>query len=100
VTEFLHDHGHVVAHVLQAHLSVAQSRPAVAVQVDRDDLAHLGQRREPWFEQVDRAEPAVQQQERLAVPMDLVVVADAVGLDVSAAGHLLLRSDVSGCRFS
>jgi hypothetical protein len=56
----------------------------MAVQVDADDLAVLGEDRQHGAEHVDRPQPAVQQLERLAPSVDFVVVLDAVGLDAAA----------------
>jgi hypothetical protein len=91
VAEPVEDHGHVVAHFDQVDLPVAECGASVAVQVDADDLAVLGEDRQHGTEHVDRAQPAVQQQERLALSVDLVVVVDAVGLDAAACLRLRLR---------
>jgi hypothetical protein len=89
--EPVEDHGHVVAHVDHVDPPVAERRAPVAVQVNADDLAVLGEDRQHGTEHLDRAQPTVQQQERLALSVDLVVVVESVGLDAAACFRLRLR---------
>ena len=56
----------------------------MTLQVDADHLALAGQDRHDRREHVDRAEAAVEKEERLALAADLVVVADTVRLDIAA----------------
>jgi hypothetical protein len=63
----------------------------VAVQVDSDDLPALRECGEHGSEHIDRSQAAVQQQQRLALAVNLVVVVEPVGLDVSALDGLALR---------
>jgi uncharacterized protein YdeI (YjbR/CyaY-like superfamily) len=46
----------------------------MAMELDRDHLVALRQQRQPWFEHVNRAQAAMEQQHRFAFAMDLVVV--------------------------
>src|SRR4030095_7872062 len=48
--------------------------------------------------QTDGQEPAVQQQQRLALPVDLVVVVDAVARRDVAGARRLLGGGLGGCR--
>ena len=74
----------IVGHQRGAERSIDVSRPAVALEVDADDLPSPGERGEIGAEHLDRAEPAVQQDERPARSMDLVVELDAVHVRVAA----------------
>ena len=58
----------------------------MAVEVDADHRAPLGERREVRPEHFDLAEPAVEEEQRLALTVDRIVVVDAVGRHV--AGRL------------
>ncbi len=87
VTDLRHDHGHVVAHVVDPNAPIAQGGAAMALEIDGDDLPLLRERGQQRAEHVDRTESAVQQEQRLAVTVDLVVVVDAVRFDVSVRGH-------------
>ena len=74
----------VVGDRLAADRAVAQRRAAVALQVDGDQLAPRPQDRQERLEHVAAAEAAVQEQQRVALPADLVVVVDAFEGDAAA----------------
>jgi hypothetical protein len=65
-------------HQLGADRTIDVRGSAVALQVDADDLPTLGERGEVGAERLDRAEAAVQQDERAARSVDLVVELDAI----------------------
>ena len=69
---------HVIGDRLAADRSIAQRRTAVALQVDPDHLPRLREDRQQRLEHVDAAQAAVQDQQRLALAADLVVVVDAL----------------------
>ena len=75
--ESLENHRHVVAHVDETDGAIGERGASVAVQVDGDHLAMSPERPEVGLEHVDRSESAVQQEQRLALAVDLVVVVDA-----------------------
>src|SRR5690606_38701646 len=83
--ELRQDGGHVIAHVDRAYRSVSEHRAAVTVKIDGDHLTVRRQCREYWTEHVDRAETAVQEEERLPLAVNLVVVVDALRVDVAGA---------------
>ena len=84
VAELLQDHGEVVADVDQIDLAIAERRAAVAMEVNGDHLTRCGERRQHVrTEHVDRSQAAVQQQQRLTLPVNLVVIVDAIGLDTA-----------------
>ena len=91
VPELVEHHGHVVAHRLQAERPIAERRAAVTLQVDGDHLPVLGKLRHDGLEHAGRAEPAVQQQQRFAAAADLVVIVDAVRVDIPATHVLRLH---------
>ena len=70
--------GHVVALIGEAECAVAEAAAAMALEIDQDDAAPLGEDRQLRLEHLARTEPAVQQQQRLTAAADLVVVANAV----------------------
>src|SRR5947209_9711259 len=84
VAELLEHAGHVVAHVDQAELAVAQRRAAVALQIDADHLPALRELGQVGTEHLDLAQAAMKEQERLACAVHGVVVVDAI--DGSMAG--------------
>ncbi len=92
MAEFLHDPRHVVTHVGQVDLPIAERGAAVAMKVDRDHPSAVRQGRQHGPEHVDRAKAAVQQQQRLAGAVDLVVVVESVDSEVAA-----LRRRRLGC---
>ena len=73
----------VARHELNAQRSIDVGRPAVPLQIDADDLPALGECREVRAEHIDRAEPAVQQDQRPARPVDLVVELDAIHVRIA-----------------
>ena len=82
-----------------AERPAAEGGAAVTLQIDGDHLALFGEDRHHRREHVDRAEAAVEKEERLALAADLVVVADAVGLDIAALrGRRLRRRRRDGLR--
>ena len=70
--------------------------PAVALQVDRDHLVVRGERRQHRPEHLARPEPAVEQDQRPAGAVGLVVEVDAVDVGV-LPGALRLRSSNRWC---
>src|SRR5688572_21142536 len=68
----------IAGHQFRAERSIDIGGPAVALQIDTDDLPPLRERRKIGTEHLGRAEPAVQEDERPAGPVDLVVELDAV----------------------
>ena len=74
----------VVGHEPDVDRPIDVGGAAVPLEVDRDDLVALGQRREDRPEHLARAEPAVEQDQRPPGPVGLVVEVDAVDLGVSA----------------
>ncbi len=88
VAELLQHAGHVVAHVDQADLAIAQRRAAVAVQIDADHLPALREPGQVGTEHLDLAEAAMKQQQRLARAVDRVVVVDSVDRGMAALGGL------------
>src|SRR6267378_4694359 len=84
VAELLEHAGHVVAHVDQAELAIAQRRAAVALQIDADHLPALRELGQVGTEHLDLAQPAMKEQQRLACAVHGVVVVDAI--DASMAG--------------
>ena len=88
VAELLQDQGDIVADRLEIDRTVAELGAAVPVQVDRDNLPALRERRKDGAEHVDGAEPAMEKQQRLACPVHLIIIADAVRLDIAAPRRL------------
>ena len=74
----------VVRHQLRAKWSIDVGRTAMALQVDCDDLPALGERREVGSEHRGRAQAAVEQDERPARSVGLVVELDPVHVGVAA----------------
>src|SRR5439155_20886001 len=72
-TQVLDQGGDVVGHQRDAQGAIDVSRAPVALQVDGDHLAALGERREVGAKHLDGAETAVQQDERSAGSVDLVI---------------------------
>ena len=62
ITELLHEHGEIVAHVDQADVAIAEIGAPVAVQVDADYFAVPRERLQVRTEHLDLAEAAVKQQ--------------------------------------
>src|SRR5207249_5714819 len=77
------DEGRDVArHELRADRPIDVGCSAVALQVDADDLTAFRERREVGAEHLDGAETAVQQDQRPARAVDLVVELDVVHVRV------------------
>ena len=81
--ELVEQRGDVVAQGLEAHRTVGVRRAAVALQLDRDHLAGLRQRLEQRGHFADRHQAAVQQHQRFALPVDLVIELDAVHVGIA-----------------
>src|SRR2546422_10864201 len=62
---------------LDTEWSIDAGRPAVALQIHRDDLPTDGERWKVGAEHLESAKPAVQQDERVTGSADLVVELDA-----------------------
>ena len=60
------------------------------MEVDGNNFTPFRERRQYRTEHIDRAKPAMQQQERLALAMDLVIIVDAVRRHVAAFPERLL----------
>ena len=84
VAELFQDCRQVVADGDEIDVALAERGAAMTVQVDGDHLPVPGERRQRGPEHVDRAQPAVEQQQRLAAAADLVIVVDPVGFYVTA----------------
>jgi len=99
-TELLHDDGEVATDVDEVDLLARAERGmAVPVQVDADHSAARGELRERGTEHAGREQPAVEQQQRLALAVHLEPVVHAVGGDVAArvrSGRLLCAGDRGG----
>ena len=94
VAELSEDHVQVVADVDQVDRPVTERGAAVALEVHPDHRAFGRQSRQDRAEHVDLAESAVQEQQRLALTVDRVVVVEAMGRDVA-----LLRRRRRGSSF-
>ncbi len=81
--EMLDQGGDVVGHGLQAQRAVDVGSASVGLQVHRDHLPSLGERREGLGEHVGRAHSAVQQDQRLSRAVDLIVELEAVDRGVA-----------------
>ncbi len=92
VAKAVEDCRRVIALIDDADRALAKLGAAVTVEIDRDHLARLRERWQYRAEHLDRSEPAVQQEERLALAANLVVVADAID------GHVALARNSRGRR--
>ena len=81
----------VVAHRGEAHRPVRVRRATVALHLHRDYPPHLRQGLHPSLHLDDRRQPAMDQHQRVALAVDLVIELDAVHVSVAAAHqfHLL-----------
>jgi hypothetical protein len=78
------EHGaHVLADRDEVDLARAERGATVTVEIDGDDGPMVGERGHDGREHVRRPESAVQQQQGLARAADLVVILEAVRLDVA-----------------
>ena len=85
----------VVGHEPDVDRAIDVGRPAVTLEVDRDDLVVRGEGGQDRPEHLARAEPAVEQDQRPAAAVRLVVEVDAVDVGVLAgARSRLVRSVV------
>ena len=97
----------VVGHRLEPHRAVDGRRAAVRLEVDPDDLPPGGEQVDVRAEHLDRPEPAVQQDQRLALADDPVAELDPVHvrvlrlrvkssrpLNASSVGNRTNQSDV------
>ena len=76
----------IVCHRLEAHGPIGGRRAPVRLEVDPDDLTPGGEEFHVGSEHLDRPEAAVQEDERLALPDDLVTELDPV--DAGNAGRV------------
>src|SRR5258705_11756475 len=81
----------VVAHCDEGHRPVRVRRAAVALHLHRDHLPYLRQRLYPSLHLADRRQPAMDQHQRFALAVDLVIELDAVHISVAAARRFHLR---------
>src|SRR5581483_10714521 len=79
---------HVVGHLAKVDRTVSEARPAVPVQFDRDHFVRLREGRDIPSEYLDRSKPAVEHEQGIARAVDLVVVVDALAVDVAVLTHL------------
>ena len=82
--EVVDEGGDVVAHRDDAQRPVDVGGPPVALEVGGDDPVPGGELVDHWPEHLARPEPAVEQDERPATAVDLVVQVDAVDVGVGA----------------
>ena len=83
-SQVLDQGGDIVRHQPDAQGSIDVGRPPVALQVDGDDLPAVGERGKVGPEHLERAEAAMQQDERSARSSGLVIELDAVHVGVVA----------------
>jgi hypothetical protein len=83
VSELLEHDGQIVADVEEIDRPITKRRATVSVQIDGDHLSRFGECREERSEHGARAKSTVQEKQRLAAAVDLVVVVDAIGHDVA-----------------
>ena len=83
--------GDVVGHEPDVDRTVDVGRPAVRLEIGQDDLVALGESRQGRPEHLTRAESAVEQDERAARAVDLVVEVDPVDVGVLAGARGLGR---------
>jgi hypothetical protein len=88
VAKLLQHIGHVVSHVYQADLAIAQLSPTMALKIDADHLPALCEPGQVGTEHLDLAEAPVKQQQRLAGAVDSIVVFDSVYRGMAAPGGL------------
>src|ERR1700722_4542204 len=75
----------------EAHRPVRIRGAAVALHLDSDHLARLRQRLHPSLHLADCRQPAMDQNQRFALAVDLGIAIDAVPLSVAAARWFHLR---------
>jgi hypothetical protein len=80
-----------IAHRGEAHRPVRIRGAAVALHLDSDHLARLRQRLHPSLHLADCRQPAMDQNQRFALAVDLVIEIDAVHVSVAAARWFHLR---------
>src|SRR6267143_1705457 len=83
VVELLQHGVHVVTHVDQADGTSTERSPSVALQIDGNHLPSGGKHRHDRRKHVDRSKSTVEQKQWLALTTNLVVVVDAMRLDVA-----------------
>ena len=88
MAELPQDDRQVVGHVDVADGSITERGAAMTMQIDTDHLALPGECAEHRTETLYLAQAAVQQQQRPAPAMDLVVVVDTVDRDVATLDRL------------
>ncbi len=84
--ELFDEGGDVVCHRLEGHRALRRRRAAVRLQVEAYDLAVLGEEVDVGAEHLERAEAAVEQDERLALAEHLVAELDSVDANQIAFG--------------
>jgi len=84
-------HRNVVAHRGKTHRPVLVRRATVALYLHRDYLPCLSRRLHPSLHLADRRQPTMNQHQRFALAVDLVIELDAVHISVVTAHHFHLR---------
>jgi hypothetical protein len=75
----------VVAHHGERHRSVRVRGTAVALHLNCDHWPRLRQRLHPALHLADRGQPSMEQNQRFALAVDLVIEVDAIHMRVAAA---------------
>jgi hypothetical protein len=65
--------GNVVYHLLERKRSLDVCRVSMSLQIDADDLPGLGQRGQKLGEHPDTAQATVQEHQRFAITVDLII---------------------------
>ncbi len=98
-TEILDQLGHVGRHVRKGHRAVERQGASVPLQIDADHLPAFGEGRQYGSEHFDGIEAAMQQDERFAFAVNLIIDFDAVDRGVAGfrrgrhGGLLIALSD-------
>jgi len=88
-TEVLDQGGDVVRHRLEAQRAVDVGRAPMGLQIGGDDLPPFCEQRENFAEHLDRADAAMQQDQRFPGAVDLVVHLETVHLGVVTFGAIV-----------
>ncbi len=78
-----------LGHQLIAQRAIDVGCAPVGLQIDSDDLPVLGEGRQQFAEHLDRANAAMQQDQRLSGAVDLIVQMEAVHGSVATLGVLV-----------